>query len=905
MKAKSFAALSLIAWIIAVALMTSQVGMLEERLSYDETIFLRKELESYVGLSKLNEAGLQMKTGETIVVIYKPVDLSRARLVESVLQESLREFGGTIIGPYSLYSQVVNTALYQLSTKIAESLSSYELLVKTGRSANETATYLQIGLERTYGLAETFMTFYLFAVQQGHPDPGLYAYEQLSRAVSSEMKPLLDFFYTAFSSYERELALEEAAKKAAIDLGRSLDPTLAQAMEFFDLNNYRDKDRVLLYVYNAFGLESLLRFEVFKALVKSPQPVALALIKEELSRADPCLTEAFERSLKGEGPELAIGVCKTFVETKLVPFPQGIPEDLRLTFFSLDGKYSLAIGYTSVALKTEQALNVEKYIRERLEGALEELHLYGTINVKTERLKVLEEDSGRVDKIVAASLLVITTTLLGTFSASILIFVVTIIALITALGIISIAALYTDIYYLGRLFIVPLVFSISADYSIYYLFRVLEEKEKGKSWNDAVVEAWRKVSIALAIGGLTGIAGFAAFLLSDHGLLRSVGIALLISVAIAFLASLTLTPAILFFAGERLVAWPRRELKIPARGLGPKLRRASELVLRFRTHIILASLIVLAIGLYFVATTPVTQNVYLSFPRDSNFVKMSEILFTHFDVSRFSTLLVVAEGQKEELETVIRDLESRGVIVRHRTLAEEPYVVVELGIAEDPLGDGARKVVYEVRRALSEHNIKAYVTGLSPLLSDTIDDLMKAFYMRTLPIALLFVALVIGVLTGSLFQSVRILVTAVLALLVSIVATTSFFNFYLELPHFTKSDSLFYWVVPIILWGFTISTGVDFEAFLTARIKEEYERLRDVNSSVLEAVEKTGVVISVLAVIYIAAFGSLTTSSIPLLKMIGFAIAVFFFVDAFITRVAVVPAYVSALDKLNWWPRER
>lgn len=132
-------------------------------------------------------------------------------------------------------------------------------------------------------------------------------------------------------------------------------------------------------------------------------------------------------------------------------------------------------------------------------------------------------------------------------------------------------------------------------------------------------------------------------------------------------------------------------------------------------------------------------------------------------------------------------------------LAEEPYAVVELGLTEDPLGDGAKRVVREVRRTLSEYGVSAYVTRLSPLLSDTIDDIMRAFYTRVLPIALLLVALVIGALTGSLFQSVRIPLVAVLTLLISAIVTIFLFGFNLGLPSFTKFDSFFYWAIPILL----------------------------------------------------------------------------------------------------------
>lgn len=75
--------------------------------------------------------------------------------------------------------------------------------------------------------------------------------------------------------------------ETAFDLGRSLDPALGQAMEFFDLSNYRDRDRVLLYVYNTLNVGNLLEFEVFKALAEKPHLVATALIKGNAVRDRP------------------------------------------------------------------------------------------------------------------------------------------------------------------------------------------------------------------------------------------------------------------------------------------------------------------------------------------------------------------------------------------------------------------------------------------------------------------------------------------------------------------------------------------------------------------------------------------------------------------------------------------
>lgn len=902
------AALSLTMWFILVAIFIPQARVLGERLSHDETLFLREDLDSYVGLRKLIESKItragELVARETVVVVFKPVSLDVARLVEEAVSEALVNFNNTIIGPYSVYQLVVDKALAELSLNIDIAVEKYQKLITAGYSARNSADMLALGLNKTYGLATVFLSLYNLAVERGHPNPGLYAYEQLSMVLPLDERILLEIFYEAFKNYESSYPLQEATRRAAIDLAMCLDPALARAMEYFDLSNYRDYGRILYYIYNTTAdLRNAMSFEIFVTLVTSPEATAKNIVKEELVRVNVCLVEAFEDTLTGISSKLAVEKCRGYVSEELIRFPSGLPEDVRTAFISRDGEYAIVVGYMEVKLSTDEALRVDEVIRSRLKGVVEELYLYGTINLKTERLRAVEADASRVDVIVATSLLLIMVILVGTLSAPILIFIVTLVALTVAFGAISIVALHTDIYYLSRLFIIPLVFSISADYSIYYLFRVLEEREKGRSWRESVIEAWRRVAGALGVGGLTGVAGFSAFLLSGDKLLRSFGIALTITVASAFLASLTLTPSILLISREKLVAWPRKELRIPAKTLNVKLKKVASVAVKFKTSVVITTFIALAVGIYLVLSTPITQNIYLSLPPDSEFVKSGEILFTRFDISRFSTLIVVVE-ERGGLESAIKELESRGLVLRHNILAEEPLLVIELGIGEEPFGDGTRRVLGEVRSILKEHGVKCHVTGVSPLFLDTISDLVSTFYTKTVPIVLLLVALVVGIILISVIQPIRLVATAVLTLVYSIMATELVFSAYLKLPSFTKFDSLVYWVIPIVLWGFAISSGIDFEAFLTTRVMEEYRRVRDIDPAILEAVEKTGVVISTLAIIYIVAFTSLTVSAIPLLKMVGFAIAFFFLLDAFIIRLIVVPAFITTLGKLNWWPRK-
>jgi RND superfamily putative drug exporter len=59
--------------------------------------------------------------------------------------------------------------------------------------------------------------------------------------------------------------------------------------------------------------------------------------------------------------------------------------------------------------------------------------------------------------------------------------------------------------------------------------------------------------------------------------------------------------------------------------------------------------------------------------------------------------------------------------------------------------------------------------------------------------------------------------------------------------------------------------------------------------------------VAAAAAIMIAVFGGFITSSESMIKMIGFGLAIAVFFDAFVVRMAIVPAVLGLLGKKAWW----
>jgi RND superfamily putative drug exporter len=108
---------------------------------------------------------------------------------------------------------------------------------------------------------------------------------------------------------------------------------------------------------------------------------------------------------------------------------------------------------------------------------------------------------------------------------------------------------------------------------------------------------------------------------------------------------------------------------------------------------------------------------------------------------------------------------------------------------------------------------------------------------------------------------------------------------------------------PMVVMIFAILFGLsmDYQVFLASRIQEEWRRTGDNMTAVARGLAITGRTITAAAVIMIVVFGSFILGGERLIKEFGLGLAAAVFVDAFLIRVAVVPAVMILLGRSNWW----
>jgi RND superfamily putative drug exporter len=105
----------------------------------------------------------------------------------------------------------------------------------------------------------------------------------------------------------------------------------------------------------------------------------------------------------------------------------------------------------------------------------------------------------------------------------------------------------------------------------------------------------------------------------------------------------------------------------------------------------------------------------------------------------------------------------------------------------------------------------------------------------------------------------------------------------------------------VVIFAFLFGLSMDYEVFILARMREEYDRTGSTSMAVITGIGRTGRLVTSAALILFFAFSALATSPGTDVKVLGTALGVGILIDATIVRALLVPALVSVMGRWNWW----
>ncbi len=107
--------------------------------------------------------------------------------------------------------------------------------------------------------------------------------------------------------------------------------------------------------------------------------------------------------------------------------------------------------------------------------------------------------------------------------------------------------------------------------------------------------------------------------------------------------------------------------------------------------------------------------------------------------------------------------------------------------------------------------------------------------------------------------------------------------------------------IPMMLFAIVFGLSMDYEVFLLSRIKEEWDRTGNSKESVADGLAATARIITVAAAIMIVVFGSFLLEPTRVIRLFGAGLALAVFLDATVVRMLLVPATMELLGDKNWW----
>lgn len=502
---------------------------------------------------------------------------------------------------------------------------------------------------------------------------------------------------------------------------------------------------------------------------------------------------------------------------------------------------------------------------------------------------------------------------------------------------------------------------VGIDYALFIVTRYREHLHRGETPEQATISAIDTAGRAVMFAGITVIISLMGMFLMGLSFVRGLAIGASLAVLMTMIASVTLLPALLGFAGHKIEVTRRRGLiavilvalailsiglHAPLVALGFVVLAAIVMVLgsfefarplhktlppfkvkapsetvwyrwsRFVEHRPWPTFIVGLVALVLLALPVLQLRLGASdtgnYPKGTTTKKAYDLLSDGFGPGSNGPLLVVAKtpagtdpvALKKVTDAVGADrnvaFASPAILSPNGDAAQ--WLVVPKSAPQDVETDNLvnRLRADVLPQAVAGSGITPYLTGSGAVNVD-----FANFLTRRLPVFIGVVLALSFLLLMAVFRSVLVPLKAVVMNLLSIGAA---YGVVVMVFQFGWASSLVgvgpgpidAWA-PMMLFAIVFGLSMDYEVFLLSRMREEYLRTGDNATAVADGLAGTARVITAAAAIMVFVFGAFLLESNRQIKLFGMGLGVAVLLDATIVRMLLVPATMQLLGAKNWW----
>ncbi|MEV5848410.1 MMPL family transporter [Streptomyces sp. NPDC051985] len=469
--------------------------------------------------------------------------------------------------------------------------------------------------------------------------------------------------------------------------------------------------------------------------------------------------------------------------------------------------------------------------------------------------------------------------------------------------------------------------AVGIDYALFIVSRYRSELAEGREHEEATGRAVGTAGSAVVFAGLTVVIALAGLAVVNIPVLTKMGIAAAGTVTLSVVIALTLVPALLGYAGRRIrAAGEKRSSANSRRGLASQAGdtrgggAAESMGTRWARFVIRRPVTVLLLGALGLGTAavPMTQ-LELGLPDDGaqptslTQRRAYDLISEKFGPGFNGPLIVVVDAKSgdvpkaavTEVTSRIKDLKDVTAVLPATYSTSRATALITVIPGSKPSSARTQDLVHAIRDTRAD--IKAdtdatlLVTGTAAMnidISQKLNDALVPYLALVVGLAFLLLILV--------FRSILVPLKAAAGFLLSVLAglgaVVAVFQWgWLAGLLGVQETGAVMSLMPIFMVGVVFGLAMDYEVFLVTRIREAYVHGQSPRDAVVSGFTHSARVVTAAAVIMMAVFAGFISSSEPLVKVIGFGLTVAVLFDAFVVRMAIVPAVLALLGRSAWW----
>lgn len=515
--------------------------------------------------------------------------------------------------------------------------------------------------------------------------------------------------------------------------------------------------------------------------------------------------------------------------------------------------------------------------------------------------------------------------------------------------IVVIGMFMASIHYSTLTVMLAIMLGAGCDYAIFIMARYREERIKGKNREEGLHEAVTWAGESIATSGAAVMIGFGALSVGSFAMMQTMGLAIALGIGVAILVSLTFIPSLIMLLGNKIF-WPSNKKWKKAyqdnnnnnkKNKMCYFEKSARFSIKHAKAIVLAALLISIPTTYVVLTTDLSYDFIAGMPETES-VHGLNVLTDGFGGGRIQPTEIIVEMDGEiysdttglsisHLDSIERlcenisnldniqdvssptrpfggqgiDYHNAAQMAQYEMVIREKIGETDNSIAlitvilhEEPFAPQSINSISQLRDTAGNQitldtNIENVLVGGTTASMYDIKLMLDTDFQMMMFIVIIGMFVLLLLVLGSVLIPIRLILTILLSISWTLALAIIIFQHFMGIPML--------WMMPMILFVMAMGLGMDYDIFLTTRIREEVVKGKSDEEAIVEAVTRTGPIITILGVVMATAFGTMMLSSLGLLQLFGFGLAVVVLIDATIVRIYIVPAIMMLAKKWNWW----